>query len=124
MGGDDSQKLLPWRGMILLSGAQTSGSLRIQHCSGKLGGGELAAHLPRPKPAAVVAQLQTTWVTFGKQTWVTSPARRSPNQHQASAAQRRPHQELSLACRSHSCAGACVLCDVLYAQRGPKGYRQ
>jgi hypothetical protein len=22
MGGDDSQKLLPWRGMILLSGAQ------------------------------------------------------------------------------------------------------
>ena len=22
MGGDDSQKLLPWRGMLLLSGAQ------------------------------------------------------------------------------------------------------
>jgi glyoxylase I family protein len=36
MGGDDSQKLLPWRGMILLSGAQTSGSFRLQHCSGKL----------------------------------------------------------------------------------------
>jgi hypothetical protein len=36
MGGDHSQKLLPRRGIILLSGAQTSGSLRIQHCSGKL----------------------------------------------------------------------------------------
>src|SRR5437870_2897964 len=72
MGGDDSQKLLPWRGMILLSGAQTSGSLGIQHCSGKLRGWELAATSPR----AVGAQLQTAWVTFGKQTWVTSPARR------------------------------------------------
>jgi hypothetical protein len=30
MGGDDSQKLLPWRGMSLLSGAQTSGFLRNQ----------------------------------------------------------------------------------------------
>ncbi len=45
MGGDDSQKLLPWRGMILLSGAQTSGLLRIQHCSGKLGG---LGNLPLP----------------------------------------------------------------------------
>jgi hypothetical protein len=44
MGGDDSQKLLPWRGMILLSGAQTSGSFRLQHCSGKLRGRELVAH--------------------------------------------------------------------------------
>src|ERR1035437_3523668 len=31
----------------LLSGAQTSGSLRIQHCSGKLGG---AGSLPPPPP--------------------------------------------------------------------------
>ena len=29
MGGDDSQKLLPWRGINLLSGAQTSGSQQI-----------------------------------------------------------------------------------------------
>jgi hypothetical protein len=34
MGGDDSQKLLPWRGILLLSRAQTSGSLRNQHCNG------------------------------------------------------------------------------------------
>jgi hypothetical protein len=34
MGGDDSQKLLPWRGLLLLSRAQTSGSLRNQHCNG------------------------------------------------------------------------------------------
>ena len=33
MGGDDSQKLLPWRGMLLLSGAQTSGSLQNQSLS-------------------------------------------------------------------------------------------
>jgi hypothetical protein len=34
MGGDDSQKLLPWRGNSLLSGAQeTSGSLQNQYCN-------------------------------------------------------------------------------------------
>ena len=34
MGGDDAQKLLPWRGMTLLSGAQqTSGSLQNHHSS-------------------------------------------------------------------------------------------
>jgi len=34
MGGDDSQKLLPWRGIRLLSGAQqTSGSQQHQHSS-------------------------------------------------------------------------------------------
>ena len=78
MGGDDSQKLLPWRGMILLSGAQTSGSLRFQHCSGKLRGWRTCRPPPpSPSQAAVVAQLPTAWVTFGKQTWVNSPARRS-----------------------------------------------
>jgi hypothetical protein len=35
MGGHDSQKLLPWRGIQILSGAQqTSGVLQNQHCSG------------------------------------------------------------------------------------------
>ena len=36
MGDDDSQKLLPWRGISLLSGAQTSGSQQNQHqhCTG------------------------------------------------------------------------------------------
>src|SRR2546426_8855919 len=39
MGGDGSQKLLPWRGISFLSGAQTSGSQQNlhQHCTGKLG---------------------------------------------------------------------------------------
>jgi len=31
MGGDHSQKLLPWRGIRLLSGAQTSGLQQNQH---------------------------------------------------------------------------------------------
>ena len=36
MGGDDSQKLLPWRGALLLSGAQqTSGVQQHQHFSSK-----------------------------------------------------------------------------------------
>ena len=36
MGGDDSQKLLPWRGISLLSGAQqTSGSLQNQYSTSK-----------------------------------------------------------------------------------------
>ena len=42
MGGDHSQKLQPRRRILLLSGAQTSGSLRNQHCSGKLRDGEFA----------------------------------------------------------------------------------
>jgi hypothetical protein len=36
MGGDDSQKLLPWRGSLLPSGAQTSGSLQNHHSSSKV----------------------------------------------------------------------------------------
>jgi hypothetical protein len=36
MGGECSQKLRPWRGMTLLSGAQqTSGSLENQHSTSK-----------------------------------------------------------------------------------------
>ena len=36
MGGNDSQKLLPWRGIPLLSGAQeTSGSQQNQYSSPK-----------------------------------------------------------------------------------------
>src|SRR5438094_8004580 len=76
MGGDHSQKLLPRRGILLLSGAQTSGSLRIQHCSGKLRWELADATFPGPSQPPAVARLQTAWVTFGKQTWVTSPARR------------------------------------------------
>ena len=35
MGGDDSQKLLPWRGIHSSPGRRTSGSLRNQHSSSK-----------------------------------------------------------------------------------------
>ncbi len=36
MGRDDSQKVLPWRGALLLSGAQqTSGFQQHQHFSSK-----------------------------------------------------------------------------------------
>src|SRR2546422_6978545 len=77
MGGDDSQKLLPWRGSTPLRGANLRLNYEFNTVAENCADGERAAHLPRPKPAAVVAQLQTTWVTFGKQTWATSPARRS-----------------------------------------------
>src|SRR5437870_9271931 len=76
MGGDDSQKLLPWRGILSPPGRKPPAQLRIQHCSGKLRGwGTCRHHLPRTTPGPVVAQLRT-WVIFGKQTWVISPARR------------------------------------------------
>ena len=71
MGGDDSQKLLPWRGLPLLSRAQTSGSLRNQHCNGN--GAPFCA-----AASGIVPQLQTAWVILGKHRWVSSVARRSP----------------------------------------------
>src|SRR6267154_2527300 len=70
MGGDDSQKLLPWRGILLLSRAQTSGSLRNQHCNGNGAPFRAAA-------SGIVPQLQTAWVILGKHRWVSSGARRS-----------------------------------------------
>jgi len=76
MGGERSQKLRPRRGIVLLSGAQqTSGSLQNQHCNGKLRLGSRRAPLSSASRRAV-AQLQTAWVTFGKQSWVTSGERR------------------------------------------------
>jgi hypothetical protein len=70
MGGDDSQKLLPWRGIYSLSRAQTSGSLRNQHCNGNGATFCTAA-------CENVAQLQTAWVILGKHRWVSSRACRS-----------------------------------------------
>src|SRR5881296_3817344 len=62
----------------LFSRAQTSGSITNSTLYRKTARGWGTC---RPSSAqasrAVVAQLQTTWVTFDKQTWVTSPARRS-----------------------------------------------
>ena len=77
MGGQDSQKLRPWRGRLLLSGAQyTSGSLQNQHSNGnptaRLRGDAALPGQPRAK-----AQLQTAWVILGKHRWVTSRKRRS-----------------------------------------------
>src|SRR5437867_1834301 len=61
----------------LFSRAQTSGSITNSTLYRKTARGWGTC---RPSSAqasrAVVAQLQTTWVTFDKQTWVTSPARR------------------------------------------------
>ena len=70
MGGDDSQKLLPQRGILLPSGAQTSGSLRNQHCN--------VTNVTENcgQPGRFVAQLQPVWVIFGKHRWVNSGARR------------------------------------------------
>ena len=64
MGGDDSQKLLPWRGIHFLSGAQqTSGSLQNQHSSSKAvchGGSFQAALLGFERRASVLAADATT----------------------------------------------------------------
>jgi hypothetical protein len=76
MGGDDSQKLLPWRGVHSSPGRKPPAQLRNQQCSGKLRGGELAGHRPRPSQPRFAAQLPTAWVILRKQTWVTSAARR------------------------------------------------
>lgn len=75
MGGDDSQKVRPWRGIALLSGApQTSGSPQhhtvTENCSG-------ISQSDAPFPASrLVTQLPTAWVIFGKQRRVSSGARR------------------------------------------------
>ena len=71
MGGDHSQKLLPWRGLILLSRAQTSGLQNLysnRNCGWEMMGAPLDC-LP-------LAQLQPAWVIFAKHRWVTLPARR------------------------------------------------
>ena len=36
MGGDDSQKLLPWRGIHSSPGRKPPAHLQNQHCNGKL----------------------------------------------------------------------------------------
>src|SRR5215510_7042404 len=54
MGGAHSQKLLPWRGRSLLSGAQTSGSQpnQHQHCTEKLGRISVGAWLSYTRPGS------------------------------------------------------------------------
>jgi hypothetical protein len=54
MGDDDSQKLLPWRGISLLSGAQTSGSQQNQHqhCTEKRGRLSVGGWLSYTRPGS------------------------------------------------------------------------
>jgi hypothetical protein len=72
MGGDDSQKLLPWRGIHSSPGRKPPAQLRINNVT-ETAGWNLARGTPSfwPRP-----QVQTAWVTFGKQRRVNSGARR------------------------------------------------
>src|ERR1035441_9629184 len=74
MGGDDSQKLLPWRGIHSSPGRKPPAQLRINNVT-ETAGWNLARGTPSfwPRP-----QVQTAWVTFGKQRRGKSAARRSP----------------------------------------------
>lgn len=74
MGGDDSQKLLALERNVLLSGAQTSGSIyEINNVA------ETAVEISRRHswPTWPWPQLPPAWVIFGKHTRVSSGARRS-----------------------------------------------
>ncbi len=70
MGGDDSQKLLPWRGIYSPPGRKPPAHYEIN-----------TVRKRRPTFCAAasgsVAQLQTAWVIFGKHWWVSSGACRS-----------------------------------------------
>src|SRR5450759_2496544 len=76
MGGDDSQKLLPWRGIHSSPGRKPPAQLRINNVT-ETAGWNLARGTPSfwPRP-----QLQTAWATFGEQRRVNSAARRSEHQ--------------------------------------------
>ena len=70
MGGDDSQKLLPWRGSFSSPGRSRPPVHRIKHCNGSQ---------QRPSCGtefSTMAQLHRAWVIFGKHRWVISRKRR------------------------------------------------
>ncbi len=73
MGGDDSQKLLPWRGIHSSPGRKPPAQ-QINTVTETPRGFSPGTTSPASR---IVAQLQTAWVIFGKQTWVTSRERRS-----------------------------------------------
>src|SRR5437879_13460793 len=77
MGGDHSQKLLPWRGISLLSGAQTSGSQlnQHQHCTEKPGRISVGAWLSYTRRRSL-AQLHTALIILGKHIRTDSDKRR------------------------------------------------
>ena len=70
MGGDDSQKLLPWRGdQLPLQGANLRLNYEINTVT------ETAPRFAR-LPTGLWLSLQAAWVIFGKHRWVSSGARR------------------------------------------------
>src|ERR1022692_2103692 len=73
MGGDDSQKLLPWRGIYSSPGRKPPAQLPKSTISLKL-----AVGISRgaPWPLGLWPQLRPAWVIFGKHRWVNSDARR------------------------------------------------
>jgi hypothetical protein len=76
MGGDDSQKPRPWRGIHSSPGHSKPPAHSKINCNGKLRWGCRGVHVSWQ--SRVVAQLQTVWVIFGKQPRVTSRKRRRP----------------------------------------------
>jgi len=69
MGGDDSQKLLPWRGIISLPGRKPPAHYEINTVTdndARFSGADQHD----------CAQLQTAWITFGKQGWIIFRKRR------------------------------------------------
>ena len=74
MGGDDSQKLLPRRGVHSSPGRKPPAQLTKSTISLIL-----AVGLSRGAPwtLGLWPQLQPAWVIFGKHRWVNSGARRS-----------------------------------------------
>ena len=73
MGGDDSQKLLPWRGIYSSPGRKPPAQLPKSTISLKP-----AVGISRgaPWPLGLWPQLRPAWVIFGKHRWVNSDARR------------------------------------------------
>ena len=74
MGGSDSQKLRPWRGIYSSPGrSKPPAHSKLNTVPKNCGGISRSAVSPAIR---VVAQLLAAWVIFGKQTWVTSRERR------------------------------------------------
>ena len=70
MGGDDSQKLLPWRGIISSPGRKPPAHYEINTVT------ETTRRI-LPGRQRSLAQPQAAWVISGKHRWVSSGACRS-----------------------------------------------
>jgi len=91
MGGDDSQKLLPWRGAYSSPGrsqplvtAKSTLYLKLLEVRGypsnlqRVGAGLFPGEIGSPEISGLERDGYTDgWVSFGKQRWVNSPERRS-----------------------------------------------